>query len=122
MNPDARLIGILKMKAFRRSRHADGRNAAGVDMVSGVNGNVRCVVPVRLDGEVDADIRPLLVRRRDEARQPLVGRDDQAGRAMLDRRAQVLLLFGPPSMIAPLIVALPVLPETPPKISRIGVT
>ena len=71
---------------------------------------------------MDADIRSLLLCGLDKARQPPVGGDDQAGRAMLDGRAQVLLLFGPPSMIVPVIFRVPVIPATPPKILRAGVT
>ena len=72
--------------------------------------------------EVDADVRVLRLCSRDKARQQPIGRDDQAGGAMLDERAQVLLLFGPPSMRVPAIVFVPVMPATPPKILRTGVT
>ena len=71
---------------------------------------------------MDADIRPLLLCGLDKALQPPVGGDDQAGRAMLDGRVQLLLLFGPPSMTAPPIDTLPVIPATPAKILRTGVT
>ena len=77
---------------------------------------------MRPDTEVDADIRLLLLCSRDKARQRPVGRDDQAGRAMLDGRVQVLLLFGPPSLFVPAIEFVPVMPATPPKILRTGVT
>ena len=41
MNPDVGLIGVLKMKAFRRPRDTDGWMAASVDMIGGVNGGGR---------------------------------------------------------------------------------
>jgi hypothetical protein len=73
--------------------------------------------------EVNAEIfRALRGRRlRKEAGQRPVGGDDQPGRAMQDGRDQVLLLFGPPSMVVPLIVCVPVKLATLPKAVRDGV-
>ena len=121
MNPYARLIGVLEMKAFRRARDADGWIAASVEIIGDVNGGGRCCVPIWPETEVDTDVRLLRLRRRDKARQPSIGGDVQAGCAMLDERAQVLLLFGPPSIVTPSIVAVLVIPATAPKTLRTGV-
>ena len=71
---------------------------------------------------MDVDVRVLRLCSRDKARQPPIGGDGQAGCAMLDERAQVLLLFGPPSMVVPSIVFVAVIPATAPKVLRTGVT
>ena len=110
------------MEAFKRSRDADDRNAVSIQVIGGVDGSGRRVVPGWPETEVDEDVRLLRLCDRDKARQPPVGQDDQAGRAMLDRRAQVLLLFGPPSMLVPLGDRVPVMPATPPKTLRTGAT
>ena len=122
MNPYPRLIGVLEVKAFRRARDADGWIAAGVQMIGGVNGGRRCCVPFWPETEVDTDVRLPGLCRLDKARQPPIGGDDQAGCAMLDERAQVLLLFGPPSIVVPSIEFVPVIPPTAPKTLRTGVT
>ena len=60
-------------------------------------------------------------RQRLETRQRPIRRNDQSGRAVQDGGDQVLLLFGPPSMVAPDMLCVPVRLATVPNTVSVGV-
>jgi hypothetical protein len=73
--------------------------------------------------EMDPYVRAGMRARRErlETGQRTVRRNDQPGGAVQDGRDQVLLLFGPPSIVAPDMLCVPVRVATFPNTVSVGV-